>query len=138
MTKDDLYPPGILARTPDLDTYRALPLAEPLPAQRRIFNEALRLARACGLQLPSFRLTWVAGGTTMYGATIHSPSGADIEVVLSVDLWPDQLFQTALHELVHVHDAARGYGFQYDREGNERRAIEFVRRVGARRRTAEW
>ena len=132
MSTDDLYPPGILARIPDLETYRALPLAEPLPGQRRIFQRALELAREAGLRLPAFQLTWVAGGTTLYGATIHSPGGSDLEVMLSVDLMPHQLFRTSLHELAHVHDVARGYDFRSHREEMERRALAFERRVGAR------
>jgi hypothetical protein len=130
---DDLSPPEILARIPDSRAWRALPLADPLPAQTRIVNEALQLARKAGLQLPPFRLTWVSGGDRLYGKTSHDPDGRNIEVTLSVDLMPDQLFRTSLHELKHVSDVAAGFRFDLHREEAERRAVDFVRRVGALR-----
>ena len=48
-------------------------------------------------------------------------------VYLSVNVWPDQLRSTALHELQHLHDLDSGESFT--RAELEQRAIAFAARM---------
>jgi len=109
------------------------PPAYPLAEQARIVQRAVAHACGLGLTVPRFALRWVAAGPDMqHGSTRRDQSGV-LEVTLSVNVAPGSLFETMLHETMHLVDFGAYERRQLSPLQMEQRAIEFVGTAMGRR-----
>lgn len=114
---------AVLSRPPDVTVRRVA--AEPLPAQRRIVDDAIHQARATGLRLPVFAVVFVAGE----GGRATDFGDGRYQIELGVDVPPERLRETCYHELQHLADYASGESRGLTRVILERRAVAFATRM---------
>jgi hypothetical protein len=104
-------------------------LATPLVAQERIVDDAIRDARAAGLQLPLFAIEWRDGRPDICAGAVERTTSGRYTVFLSVNAWPNDLRRTACHELRHLADFELGLFEQLTRAELEQRATMFAERM---------
>lgn len=119
-----------LARRPS-SSLRHCPPLEPLPAQAAIIHAAVTRARSLGLSIPpALRIHTVGGGDDdLPGETDGTVKSGEVWLDVGTRVQPAALEETALHEMMHVHDTVTGRPF--DRLDWERRAIAFAARAMA-------
>lgn len=102
---------------------------EPLPAQERIYRDAVAKARAAGLWIPRLSVEWRLVPRDAYitdGLTWHLAAGV-VRIWLNANVSPERLRELCFHELKHASDFAQG--FQGSRLELEERAIVFAARM---------
>ncbi len=105
----------------------------PLPEQERIVQRAQAAARAYGLSLPAFSLTWVDayGEVRSAGVTVLHADGS-LSLWLDANRSPDQVWLTSLHEMRHLADFADARLRRLSGVELEQRAIAFANELAAR------
>lgn len=110
------------------------PLAVPLPAQRRIVDQAIAAAHRAGLQLPTFTVRFVERSADQALGTAALFGDDRYVLALAVDAPPHELRRVALHELQHLADYAAGRHRRLSYAQLEQRAIHFAAHMERRER----
>lgn len=100
------------------------PVAEPLPGQVRILEQAIAAVRRAGVQLPAFDVHWREGAAGVCGGVACRFVDGTYAMYLSASAWPEDLRRTVFHELRHLADLDSGRSFS--RVDLEERAVDFA------------